>query len=201
MTRGRPRKIDPELVLEQAMFVFWERGFEATSMNDISAETGMAKPGLYANFGDKETLYCKALNFYQDKYGTSLAKELNKPNMSLRQSLESFLKSTVDFILAENHPVGCFVVNNNMECQRGAKAITTLSQKFDENLRQTFEDRIDKAKSEKELPCDVNAQILIDYYIGQLTALAVLAKKGYTKQQLYNVIDLSLQILPNDKVG
>lgn len=200
MTRGRPRKIDPELVLEQAMLVFWERGFEATSMNDISAETGMAKPGLYANFGDKETLYCKALNFYQDKYGTGLAKELNKPNMSLRQSLESFLKSTVDFILAENHPLGCFVVNNNMECQRGAKAITTLSQKFDENLRQTFEDRINKAKSEKDLPCDVNAQILIDYFMGQLTALAVLAKKGYTKQQLYNVIDLALQILPNDKV-
>lgn len=54
MARGRPRKTTPEKVLEQAMKIFWERGFDATSMNDIAQETGMAKPGLYAAFGDKE---------------------------------------------------------------------------------------------------------------------------------------------------
>ena len=61
MSRGRPRKTDPDKALETAMKLFWKQGFEGTSMNDIAAATGMAKPGLYATFGDKEAVYAKAL--------------------------------------------------------------------------------------------------------------------------------------------
>lgn len=196
MVRGRPRKIAPEKVLKQAMLVFWERGFNATSMNDISAETGMAKPGLYANFGDKESLYCKALTLYRNKYITELGEQLIQPGMTLRQSLESFLKDTADFVLNENQPVGCFIVNNNMECQKGADHITQLTQEFDLDLRHALEERFEKAKHENDLTTDEETSAFVDFYIGQIMALGALAKKGYSKDQLYNLIDQSLKVLP-----
>ena len=62
MVRGRPRKTDPESALDSAMMLFWKKGFEATSMSDLSEATGMAKPGLYATFGDKEALNDATLN-------------------------------------------------------------------------------------------------------------------------------------------
>ncbi|MDV7340710.1 TetR/AcrR family transcriptional regulator [Terasakiella sp. A23] len=196
MARGRPRKIDPEIVLDKAMYVFWERGFEATSMNDISAETGMAKPGLYANFGDKEQLYCATLKHYNAKFGSQPARALMAGKGSLRGSLELFLKTTADFVLDSKQPGGCFVVNNNVECANSHPAITEINQDFDEQLRGVFIERFEKAKADGDLPQEADISRTVDFFIGQTVALGVLAKRGYDKKALYNLIEIALSTLP-----
>ena len=69
MPRGRPRKTDPDLAIDAAMKVFWKKGYEGTSLQDLVEATGMAKPGLYAAFGDKEQLYERSMVHYIDAYG------------------------------------------------------------------------------------------------------------------------------------
>lgn len=199
MARGRPRKIEPDDVLDQAMRIFWERGFVSTSMNDISQETGMAKPGLYANFGDKEALYCQSLAHYQDTYGRELAKQLTQEGQSVAQALEGFLKATADFMLEDGHPLGCFIVNNSMECQSGNDLVVDMGRQIDETLRDAMLHRLEQGKDDNQLEDSAECAGLTDFYIGQLSALAVMARKGYSRAQLYNLIDRALVALPVKK--
>src|SRR5215218_9208155 len=68
--RGRPRSFDRDAALEQAVRLFWRKGFEATSMADLTAAMGIGAPSLYAAFGSKEALYAEALSYYQERFGT-----------------------------------------------------------------------------------------------------------------------------------
>src|SRR5438445_11772806 len=66
--RGRPRSFEPEVVLEQAMALFWRHGYSGTSFGDLTEATGLTKPSLYAAFGDKEALYLKCLQHYVEHH-------------------------------------------------------------------------------------------------------------------------------------
>jgi len=90
MARGRPRKVDPNAALETAIELFWEKGYEGTSMNDLVAATGMAKPGLYATFGDKEAFYAKALTHYVER-GWPLLDDLARSDAPIDVVLRGYL--------------------------------------------------------------------------------------------------------------
>ncbi|MBL4693161.1 MAG: TetR/AcrR family transcriptional regulator, partial [Magnetovibrio sp.] len=112
MGRGRPRKIDPETALDIAIEMFWKKGFEGTSMNDLAAATGMAKPGLYATFGDKQALYAKALTRYFREHGAGLLDDLVHSDDPLRVVILRFLTTVAASSIDKNCPGGCFVVNS-----------------------------------------------------------------------------------------
>ncbi|MEH6405509.1 MAG: TetR/AcrR family transcriptional regulator, partial [Sneathiella sp.] len=114
MVRGRPRKIDPDTALDIAVRLFWDQGFEGTSMNDLVEATGMAKPGLYAAFGCKEQLYIKALTHYLDQ-SAPMFKELVASPDNLPVVLKRFLSSIRDGAIDKTCPSGCFVVNSVVE--------------------------------------------------------------------------------------
>src|SRR3954452_12779539 len=83
-TRGRPRAYDPDEALAKAMGAFWDHGYAATSLDDISAATGMNRPSLYAAFGDKQAIYLKAIEHY--RAGPAVKKALSAGG-SLRDAL------------------------------------------------------------------------------------------------------------------
>ena len=116
MPRGRPRKTDPDVVLDLAMKAFWERGFDGTSMNDLAEKTGMAKPGLYANFGDKEAIYAKAMERYCSIYAGPMLEDLVRSTDSLEATVRRFLDGVVAVATETMGPKGCFVANNLVEC-------------------------------------------------------------------------------------
>ena len=76
MPRGRPRKVDPEEALDASMLTFWKKGYEGTSLQDLCEATGMAKPGLYACFGNKDALFEKSLSHYFDNLAMPTLEEL-----------------------------------------------------------------------------------------------------------------------------
>lgn len=86
--RGRPRAYDPDKALRDAMALFWEHGYSATSLDALSAVTGMNRPSLYAAFGDKKALYLKALASYHERALAGIDWAFSAP--ALRESLERF---------------------------------------------------------------------------------------------------------------
>src|SRR5262245_59496405 len=86
--RGRPREYDHDTALARAIEVFWERGFTATSLDDLGAAMGMNRPSVYAAFGDKHELFVKALEFYRDA-GRSALRSILAPERPLRASLRA----------------------------------------------------------------------------------------------------------------
>lgn len=197
MTRGRPRKTDPGKALEAAMLMFWEKGYEATSMTDLVAATGMAKPGLYASFGDKEELYLKALQHYFDELGTPFIERLLNSNAPPADALRAYLHAIADTVAGDATPGGCFVVNSATDCAAGSARMQDVSRELNLARRDALRQFFERAVARGDLPADTDTHGLADFYAGQSAALVSQAKTGASLAQLKTMADIALGALPD----
>ena len=196
MARGRPRKTDPDIVLETVMMTFWKRGFESTSMKHLSDATGMAKPGLYSNFGDKETLYRKALELYGSKFAQPMIDDLRTSTDSLDQALRRNFARLVSTVLNPDGPKGCFVASSLFEYQIMPPELAERSKLSNEVRTAAYAKRLRSAKKQGELAADADINALANYLTGQALAITVMARSGSDKPSLDSFIDVAMQALP-----
>src|SRR6202167_3467847 len=107
--RGRPRSFDEQQALEKAIQVFWSKGYDGVTIDDLVAGMGVGRPSLYAVFGDKRTLFLRVLRAYAEKKGARAAKALFSP-LTLRDSLVGFLRHAVESATEEGSAPGCLLV-------------------------------------------------------------------------------------------
>src|SRR5271166_2679135 len=107
--RGRPRGFDELEALEKATQVFWSKGYDGATIDDLVGEMGLGRPSLYAVFGDKRTLFLRALRAYAEKKGARAAKALFSPP-ALRDSLAGFLRHAVEAATEEGSAPGCLLL-------------------------------------------------------------------------------------------
>ncbi len=107
--RGRPRTFDELEALERATQVFWSKGYDGVTIDDLVAGMGVARPSLYAVFGDKRTLFLRTLKAYAEKKGARAMKALLSPK-SIRDSVAGFLRHDVESATEEGSAVGCLLV-------------------------------------------------------------------------------------------
>src|ERR1700758_5064347 len=105
--RGRPRAYDPDTALRAAMELFWTQGFAATSLDGLSAVTGMNRPSLNGAFGDKRALYLRTLNEYRANGALAIGRAMAMP--TLREGLTEFYRSALEIYLSGESPRGCFL--------------------------------------------------------------------------------------------
>ena len=105
--RGRPRSFDERDALEKATQVFWSKGYDGVTVDDLVAGMGVGRPSLYAVFGDKRTLFLRVLKAYAEAKGAGAAKALFSPR-TLRGSLSSFLRHAVETATAEGSAPDAF---------------------------------------------------------------------------------------------
>lgn len=196
MPRGRPRKVDPKDALKTAMMTFWEKGYERTSMTDISNATGMAKPGLYANFGDKDEIFKKALALYNDEMGGPMAEELVSSSAPLKDALRTSLSGMMHSIKGSGQPMGCFVINSTFECGAGDEGIKDKVCDLNISRRDAYLARLKRAKAEGELNETAEEMALANYFAGQSAAIGVMAQSGVEIGDLEAMIEVSLSVLP-----
>ena len=108
-TPGRPRSFDEEVALEKATQVFWSKGYDGVTIDDLVAGMGVGRPSLYAIFGDKRTLFLRVLKAYGEAKGALAAKALHSPP-TLRDSLASFLRFAVESATKKGSAPGCLIV-------------------------------------------------------------------------------------------
>jgi AcrR family transcriptional regulator len=107
--RGRPRTFDETEAVEKAIQVFWSKGYDGVTIDDLVAGMGVGRPSLYAVFGDKRTLFLRALKMYAERKGARAAKALLSPQ-HLRDSLAGFLRYAVESATEEGSAMGCLIV-------------------------------------------------------------------------------------------
>src|SRR5262249_14372397 len=112
----RPREFDIEAALDCAMRVFWAKGYEATSLDDLCAATGLSRSSLYAAFGDKRGLLLQSLDRYVER-SNRIAKALARP-VPIREAIAGLLRDFIDEIVAGPGRRGCFVGNCAAELAR-----------------------------------------------------------------------------------
>lgn len=178
------------------MHTFWEKGYAGTTMSDLVSATGMAKPGLYANFGDKEALYQKALAHYFNELGSPLIEEMLASGEPLETNLRRFLTLVAHSVTGNGTPKGCFIINSSFDCSDAAPQLKELSQSYNAARRDAFVLLLEKARSGGELPDDADIDALANFYAGQSAALAAMARTGMQAEELETMVDLALQVLP-----
>jgi len=182
--RGRPRGFEPEVALGRALETFRDGGFAATSLDDLSAAMGINRPSLYSAFGDKRQLFLKAYARYRDEVRARFAPAFD-PALTLRQSLQLFFATALDFYLAgANGPQGCFSV---MTAGSEAMADPEIRDKVQQALADTdklFAGLSARAVERRELPPDTDLPLMVQLVGSTFVTLAVGCRARFPRADL-----------------
>jgi AcrR family transcriptional regulator len=192
--KGRPREFDCEQALAQALRVFWQRGYEGASMAELTGAMGITKPSLYAAFGNKESLFKKALDLYERDKMAYVAEALAAP--TCRQVAETFLRGAVDMTTSTCDPRGCLGVISSVACSAEAESIREEVTRRRASSNQALIERFAQANAIGELPDGVEPEALARYLMAVLQGLALQAGNGATRAELDQLVDTTLAMWP-----
>jgi AcrR family transcriptional regulator len=188
--RGRPRGFDREEALHRAMDVFWERGYEGTSISELTAAMGIAAPSLYAAFGSKEQLFREAVELYDSLEGAAERALHDAP--TAREGIEAMFRRNAANYTDPDTPAGCLIV-------LGATAHAPANRRIAEYLagwrRQTTETiraRLARGVQEGDVPDGVDIGALAAYFNTLLEGLSIEARDGASRAQLETTIDYAM---------
>ena len=193
--RGRPRAYDPDTALRAATETFWDGGYAATSLDDLSAATGMNRPSLYAAFGDKEALYLRSLEAQGQRSVAALVHVLARPQ-PLRQALHDVYHGALSLYLGGAHGArGCYLVGTAAtEAVLNPRVRAVLSSAF-AAFDQAFEQRLRAARAAGELPAHADPVALSRVAGGLLHTLALRARAGERRAVLEGLIAAPLDLI------
>ena len=176
--RGRPRSYDPQVALDQARGAFWTTGYAATSLDDLSAATGLNRPSLYGAFGDKKAMYIKALETSRAETNAGLAAAL-APEEHLRVALTRVYEaSAAIYMRGDSGPRGCFLIGTAVtEAVDDPNIRNVLALALSE-IDAAFEARILRAIQVGNLPGSSDAAGMARVATGVLNGMAVRARAG-----------------------
>lgn len=172
---GRPREFDETEALDAAVQAFWDHGFKATSLADLTRRMGIERPSLYGAFGDKHQLFLAALERYQAIKLAALRGALVDQH-SPKAAIESVLTDSVDRIRTERSARGCLAVNSMIELAPHDPEVTIRLQAYRDAVEQLFFEALERAKDVGELSSGKDSRALAHFLIVTLNGLEVLAK-------------------------
>ncbi|TLF74807.1 TetR/AcrR family transcriptional regulator [Nocardia cyriacigeorgica] len=186
--RGRPRSFDRDAALEKAMLLFWSRGYEATSISDLTEAMGIGAPSLYAAFGDKATLFAEVVRTFGERYGgfsaAALAEEPTAADMVTRILREAAYEYT-----REGCPHGCLVTSAGINTT-SEEVAGMLRDIRNGNIR-AFAARIQDDIDAGLLPADANANALARYVGAVMFGMSQSAMDGATRAELIEVAEIA----------
>lgn len=191
---GRPLEFDPEVALTAAMRLFWRRGYENTSMQDLLEAMHLSKSSLYQAFGGKQELFERCIARYSDflvgQLRTALA-ESPSGQMFIRQ----FLEGVLDEAHGECEARGCLVLNTANEFARRNTSIAEAVAIGLGRFHGVLLDAVRRAQDEGDIPQERDAAMLANYLVSNMSGLKTLSKAGADEASMRGIIEVVMKAL------
>ncbi|MGA7806730.1 TetR/AcrR family transcriptional regulator [Bradyrhizobium sp.] len=187
---------DRDLALSEAMKLFWERGYEGTSFDDLIAAMGISASSFYNSFGSKEALYCEATRSYLEWSGQWFFAILNDPFIDTRTAFARLFESTAEEFTRGDHPLGCMISLAGTHCPPGMKHIREMMVEHRAFSEGAMAERIQKGIKAGDVPEDTDCEMLAAYYSAVARGLAVQARDGASREKLAEIGRLAMRAWP-----
>jgi AcrR family transcriptional regulator len=191
---GRPLGFAENEALEAAMRVFWEKGYEGSTLADLTEAMGINRSSMYATFGDKEALFRLAIARYAEGPAAYVREALQQP--VVRAVVEALLRGALELLTDPSHPRGCLSVQGALACGSHAEPMKQAMIEWRRQGESEIQKRLQRARREGDLAKDVDPGDLARYISTVLTGLGVQAANGSTRAEMTRVVDMVLRSMP-----
>lgn len=197
--RGRPRAYEPDVVLGKALDLFRRGGFAATSLDDLSAATGMNRPSLYGAFGDKRELYMKTYQRYRDEARAAL-EDIFRTEQPIRERLERIYATALGIYLSgDDGPRGCFTVMTAGSEAIADAEICAMVQDALSAADKAFAYCFRHAKEKGELPANADPAALAQVASATLHSIAIRARARLPRKELEAIVKGAIDVMLSAK--
>ncbi|MFB5679002.1 TetR/AcrR family transcriptional regulator [Paenibacillus terreus] len=191
---ARIREFDEQKALTEAMHLFWEKGYEATSLSDLTTRMGIQKPSIYAAFGDKSSLFEAALRKYNQLHAMNVRSKLNK-TASVKEAFKLLFSEGAfsDNMMMQN---GCFCVNTMVELAPHDSRFEVLTREHQQYLAVIFEETIKRGIASGELQTGIDCKATAHALVASFIGITVLKKSNPGPVWMDSCISAAMKLLP-----
>ncbi len=191
---ARSKDFDENEVLKKAVCLFWDKGYNGTSMQDLVDGLGISRSSLYDTFGDKHQLYIRALETYQQSYG-SLLYDLANQATSTKDAIRKLLELVVKDLLNDEQRKGCFMVNAGIELGSHDQQVNQLICDTENQLEQAFLKLIQQGQQKGEIKADKDPKALARFLNNTVKGMQVSVKSTTDRSFFEDIISTALIVL------
>jgi AcrR family transcriptional regulator len=196
--RGRPKNFDRSVALQQAMKLFWERGYEGASFDDLTAAMGISASSFYNSFGSKERLYQEATEAYMAVAGKWFDDELNA-DTDTKTAFHRLLTVAAREFTRNDLPTGCMV---SLACTQVPPALTCLRDtmvRYRRAAQSAMAARIQRGIDESDVPKGTDVAAMAAFYSALSRGLAAQARDGASRERLQEIVEVGMRAWPAAK--
>jgi TetR/AcrR family transcriptional repressor of nem operon len=192
---GRPREFDPDTVLEAAMRAFWAKGYEATSLADLMAVTGLHKGSLYQAFGDKHSLFVQALTRYLEDMGRQ-ADEIAASAETPLDAMQQVLHRMIDIVDSHDDcPMGCLAINSLVELAPHDPEVKKVLHDHLEQMKSSMRQKIAEAQAAGQISTHRSPELITGLLSTFIAGLGANMKGMLSKAEAHELMDEQIKAL------
>lgn len=190
----RAKDFDEQEVLRKAIHIFWEKGYNATSLHDLIDGLGIGRSSIYHAFGDKHQLFVRALELYQCE-GTARIIALLKDAPTVKKAIENLLSMVVNDVLQNSCPKGCFKVNTEVEVSANDDTVNKMVHADDMLIEEALREVLTKAQENGEISPSKDPLALARFFSNTVTGMRVYAKFRTEHQFFEDISKTAISVL------
>jgi AcrR family transcriptional regulator len=198
-SRGRPKVFDKDSALNKAMVLFWQHGYEATSMAHLVEATGAKAPTLYAEFTNKEGLFRAVLDRYLARVTKLRETCLRCDNRTLEEALEDYLYLVAKLFTDKDTPTGCFMICTSSVLAVSSDDISEMIKARQSMLEATLLKFLEQHQQKGEIPATTCVRNLAKYLCCIVQGMSVSAREDASHEELKQIVSTTMRLLPELK--
>ncbi|MFQ6602583.1 TetR/AcrR family transcriptional regulator [Flavobacterium sp. C3NV] len=184
---ARTKEFNEDQALDKAIEIFWHKGYNGTSAQDLVTHLGLSRSSLYDTFGDKQKLFAQSLRRYQKNAQNQIV-ELFDQSTNIKETLQDIFKQAVIESLEDRITKGCFMVNSSVELAMHDEEIAKIVKNNSQTMEEVFTKAVLKGQNEGHISKAIDAKVLARFIFNNYSGIRVLARTGEKDKQVYDDI-------------